>query len=131
MSIPAQIKYIVLTVLFCLSTFNIFKTTLNIFQSSKRLESLHGEVDSLEQKRDTLIAETEYKKTTDYIEEKARNELNFIKPGESVFVMPKKVLGIQDERGDFVGPTTQDKVMQVNNKVMTQNNAKMWLELFF
>ena len=105
MSFPAQVKYIVLTLLFVVATVNSTRTTMDILKSSKRLENLKGEVNSLEEKRAYLNSTLEYKRTDEFVEERARNALNLIKPGEKVYVHPK-VLGKSIERQDT---QTQEK----------------------
>ena len=93
MSIPARPKYIVLSILFVLATINFTKTTVSILESSKRLDSLKGEVTQLEARQAQLRQELAYKKTDSFIEEEARNKLNMAKVGEEVFIFPQIVEG--------------------------------------
>jgi cell division protein FtsB len=117
MSIPAQLKYIVFTLLFTIATVNLVRTTLNILHSSQRLEDLKTEVSKLETKRSKMEDIIEYKKTDEFIEERARNALNLIKPGEKVFVMPV-VLAASSEK-------TVSTVVEKE-----KSNFELWLELF-
>ena len=83
----AQTRYVILSILLIFATVNITKTTLDILQSSKRLNELQGEVSELEDKKTSLTNTIDYKNSDAYVEEKARNELNLIKPGEKVYVV--------------------------------------------
>ena len=118
MSVPAHLKYIVLTILFLIATVNSTRTTMDILKSSKRLENLKGEVSTLEEKRAYLETTLQYKKTDEFVEEQARNALNLVKPGERVYVYPN-VLGTNSER---VGSQTADK---------EKTAFQLWYELFF
>ena len=93
MSLPAQIKYIVLSIMFVIASINFTRTALDILQNSKRLESLQTEVSVLEFKQEELNNSIAYKKSVDFVEERARNALNMIKPNEKVFVASTNVLG--------------------------------------
>jgi cell division protein FtsB len=117
MSIPAQLKYIVFTLLFVIATVNFARTTLTILHSSQRLEDLKTDVSTLEAKRSNMEKTIEYKKTDEFIEERARNALNLIKPGERVFVMPV-VLAASSEKS-------------VSNAVEKEkSNFQRWIDLF-
>ena len=89
MSIPAQVKYIGLSLLFAFATINLTRTTLNIIKSSERLNEAKREVLSLEEEKKRLEKELAYRKTDEFIEEKARNQLSLIRPGEQVFIVPE------------------------------------------
>jgi cell division protein FtsB len=118
MSIPAQFKYLIFTILFTVATVNFVRTTMNVLQSSKRLENLKEEVVSLEEKRAYLEQTIDYKKTDEYAEERARNALNLIKPGEKLYVS-STVLGKASERVKE----------ELENK--EKSNIQLWYELFF
>ena len=118
MSFPAYVKYIALTVLFIVAAVNFARTTMDILQSSQRLDNLRDDVVSLEEKRAYLEETLKYKKTEEYIEERARNALNLIKPGERVFVTPEVLAGSAE--GTEVIPQNMEK-----------SNVQLWLELLF
>ena len=117
MSIPARLKYILLTLIFTIATVNFVRTTLDILQSSKRLEDLRAEVSDMDAQKTQLQADLEYKKTRDYIEERARNALNMIKPGEKVYV-PTAVLGVATSSPSYAAPQAE------------KSNLQLWYELF-
>lgn len=100
MKISAQIKYVFLSVFLVFATISFTKTTLDIVKSSKRIDDLNAEVSELEKQKSGLEAEIGYKKTDEYIEERARNDLSLIKPGEEVFVViEKEEEGAEDLKG--------------------------------
>jgi len=117
MSILAQLKYIVFTLLFVVATVNFARTTLTILHSSQRLEDLKTNVATLEAKRSNMETTIAYKKTDEFIVERARNALNLIKPGEKVFVMPV-VLAASSEK--LVSNTVEKE----------KSNFQSWLDLF-
>jgi cell division protein FtsB len=118
MSFPAHLKYLMLTLLFGMFAVNSVRTTLDILESSKRLESLQSEVGALEEKKGFLERSLEYKKTEEYIEERARNALNLVRPGEEVYVSPR-VMGSSSER------------LEEFRSKEDRPNYLLWLELFF
>ncbi len=120
MSVPAQVKYIVISLLFVLATINFTRTTLNIIQSSKRLDNLKEEVSTLDSKKTAKEKELAYKKSTDFVEAEARNKLSLIKSGEEVFVLPESKDSASKES---VLSSATPKVD------VTKSNATRWLEL--
>jgi cell division protein DivIC len=118
MLIPRYTRHIILAVLFIVAAVNFTKTTLDVMESSKRLDTLRSDVVTLEEKRGRLEEELTYKKTESFIEKEARNKLGLVRPGEQVFVV-RNVLGDESYRaGDTVdtGPVS---------------NVRMWIDLFF
>ena len=118
MSFPAQIKYIVFTLLFAIATINFARTTLNILHSSQRLEDLKADVAGLETKSSDMGNAIAYKKTNEFIEERARNALNLVKPGEKVFVMPVVLAASFVQSSELA----EEK---------DRSNLELWSELFF
>lgn len=119
MSIPAYIKYIGLTALFAMAAINFTRTTLNIIQSSKRLDNVKAEVAGLSVKKDELTAELEYKKSDFYVEEEARNKLGMVRPGEFVFVA-------SNDPSEATHKDTSEDSLYIE-----QSNMRRWLNLFF
>jgi len=126
MSIPPAVKYIALSILLTVATINFTRTIFDILESSKRLTNTKAEVLSLETKRIELENELERKKTAEFIEEKARNELNLKKPGEDVFIAPKG-LGKEDD-------VASEKIKKKGGKAgggSVESNVEAWVDLFF
>ncbi len=128
---PARLKYIVISLLLLFGMFNFTRTTMDIIQSSKRLESMQKTVSSLEKKKLALDKELKYKKTARFIEEQARNRLNMAKKGEDVLVLPaalrdpsKITSRLEKPNGQVMGDTDS-----VENE--ERRNFWLWLELFF
>lgn len=128
MTSPAQpkIKYLILSAVFLIAAYNLTRTTFEILQSSKRLDSLKDEVSTLESKKDVLEQEVAYKQTSEYVEEQARNALNLIKPGEKVYVVPQ-VLGKSTKQSDS---DDDDKKIASSESTDGKSNIQKWLELF-
>lgn len=128
MTSPAQpkIKYLVLSAVFLIAAYNLTRTTIEILQSSKRLDDLKDEVSMLESKKDLLKQEVSYKQTDDYIEEQARNALNLVKPGEKVYVVPQ-VLGKNTASNDNKTETTK---IASGEPTDNKSNMQLWIELF-
>ncbi len=128
---PARLKYIVISLLLVFGMFNFTRTTMDIIQSSKRLESMQKTVSSLEKKKKALDKELKYKKTTRFVEEQARNRLNMAKRGEDVLVLPvalrdtsKITSRLETPNGQVMGDTDS-----MENE--ERRNFWLWLELFF
>lgn len=118
--ILSKLKYIALTALLALSAYNISKTTLEIYGSSKRVDELKTEVDGKVSENDSLKKELSYKETKEFVEEEARNKLNLVKPGESVLIPVKN-------GGDTLGISTEPTSTSVANA----SNLERWYRLFF
>lgn len=80
----------------------------------------------MKKQAEDLNADIEYKKTDAYIEEKARNDLNMIKPGERVYVVV-----------DSGKTTSSSEVLGTQNKSEKEKdgpkdaNWYAWYKLFF
>jgi len=107
-------------------SFGLIRSSFEVFKGVGRMSDLEKEVAGLQNKEKELEESIEYKKTAEYIEEKARNDLNLIKPGESVYVISgpgsesysdKKVLSTSSER--------------LGMKRIEDTNWYKWYKLFF
>jgi len=151
MRISAQLKYIVLSVLLVVATVSFTRTTLDIVKSSKRLDDLNEEVGEMEKKKGELQAEIDFKKTDEYIEERARNALSLVKPGEEIFI----VVGEKSDGGESgwgseavdggggskvagakSGEETADEAESVKGALSKKesfrdSNLYLWYKLFF
>lgn len=87
MPTKGKIKYIVISILLLTLSFGLIRSSVGIFKGGKRLTDLESEVSSLQDRKYELEENIEYKKTDEYVEEKARNDLNLIKPGEIIYVI--------------------------------------------
>lgn len=93
MSIPAYAKHIFFSVLFIIATVNFTRTTLNIIESSRRLEELKNQVSTLEEDKKSLQSDIAYKSSDFFVEAEARNKLGMALPDEKVFVS-ENILGL-------------------------------------
>ena len=123
----SSIRYITITALFLVLSYGLIKSSIDVYRGGQRINDLESEVSDLESRKVELEASIEYKQTAEYIEEKARNDLNLVMPGESIFVvsgpgsegfLDKKVLSGADRRD--IEPS----------KVLDANWYK-WYKLFF
>lgn len=105
--------------MFAIASVNLSRTALDILQNTKRLDAVRADVALLEGKKATLSADIDHKKSDDFIEERARNALNMIKPNEKVFVVDKSVLAVSDTREAIIPQSQQEKTA-----------SQMWLDLF-
>lgn len=122
-----QIKHITISVLLLVLSFGLIRSTFDVYKGSKRVGDLENEVLGLENKKKELEASIEYKKTNEYIEEKARNDLNLIKPGESIYVVSGP--GNEGYLDDKVLSKT-DVRTEISSKIKNTNWYK-WFKLFF
>lgn len=76
-------------------------TIREVTKSSKRLKTAQEDVLALQERRKNLLEEIEYKKTEEFVEETARNELNFIKPGEEIYIYPEEEAKERHVKTDF------------------------------
>ena len=123
MALPAHTKYIGLSILFVLASINFARTALEIIDNSKRLDELSQEVNELEMDKAQLEESVSYKKTDEYIEEKARNDLSLIRPGEKVYVIPKEIKDI-DLDSKVLGQKS------IRNIDENSSNVARWAALF-
>jgi cell division protein FtsB len=128
MFVSAKLKYVILTVLFFVAAINLTRTTLEIFKSSKRLEDLGGEVSELQREKQELEESIGYQGTDAYVEERARNDLNLIKPGDHIFVIDG---GIEVD-----GEISNDVLAEISERINKENDFKdsniyHWYRLFF
>ena len=115
-------KYLILSVLLIFASINITKTTFDILQSSKRLEELQSEVTDLDEKKLSLQNTIDYKKSDEYVQEKGRNELNLILPGEKVYVVVGNVASSAQKV--VLGTSTEESALK-------GTNVYHWYRLFF
>jgi cell division protein FtsL len=87
MSKSTKFKYIIGTVVLFVVSISLIKSSIQVFKSKGRLDDVQTELSRLESEKKRLEDEIAYKQTDEYIEEKAREDLNLIKPGEKVYVV--------------------------------------------
>lgn len=127
LSMPANLKdirNIILSLVFVAISIGFIKTTLRIWKSNRRLDEIAHEVSDLEYEKLLLEKKLAYQETPDYIEEEARNKLNFLKPGESVYVLSldlEKDLSELEKSSRNVPRNTDQK----------KSNVRLWFELLF
>ncbi len=126
MMIPAHVKYILLSILFVLASVNFTRTALEIIDNSKRLDDLSQEIAGLKDEKSSLEESVTYKQTDEYIEEKARNELSLIKPGEKVYVIPDELKNTSANDKTLNDVSLKTHLAEGSNDTLSQ-----WLTLVF
>lgn len=128
MLVPAHLKYLILTVMFAIASINFTRTTIEILNSSKRLDTMRLEVSALKTRKTTLEQEIAYANSADFIEEKARNQLGMVRTGEDVVV----VTGMPNNAPTTLGTKVAQPAITAKNKVENhnQNIPTMWFQLF-
>lgn len=134
MLFPARIKYIVLSILLIFGMFNFTRTTMDIIQTSKRLQGMQDNVKGLETRKKALERDLRYKKTSRFIEEEARNRLNMIKKGEKVLVLPvlSQKDAVKDKSRDLAKSDTTEVLGADTSTVNAEDDGNFWqwIELF-
>ena len=118
-----DIIHLVLAILFISISINLTKTTISTLKNINRLKELDLEVSDLEGEKLNIESAIEYKKTNEFVEDFARNELNLIKPGEDVFVVVDSTPEDSKEDPSLI----KDSSTNDNNL----SNWKAWIKLFF
>jgi len=124
MSKTNKTRYILGIAVFFVLSVSFIRSTFHVFKSKDRLDEVNQEVAMLERERSQIEKDIEYCKSDEYIEEKARNELNLIKPGELVYVV---------SGGDIENKESSDVLAGSDVKVEDEKDANWysWYRLFF
>jgi cell division protein FtsB len=134
MSILHKLRLIVLTIAFTLLGVNMLLGAFSSLKNIHRLEDLKNEVRGMEMRRDGLKEEIAYKSTDDYIEEKARNDLNLAKPGEKVYIVsglePEKTFSPEQKEFKELAKTSQN-VAGAHDSAIQMPVWYDWYSLFF
>jgi cell division protein FtsB len=112
--IPAYAKHLTFAALFVVAAVNFTRTTLNVIESSKRLDLLKNEVSSLDDEKKQLQEDLQYKMSDNFVEKEARNELGMAKNGEELFVVE-----------DILGATSSK-----SGDAKKRQNWQLWVEVF-
>jgi cell division protein FtsL len=125
MSKSTKFKYILGTILLFIVSISLIKSSIQVFKSKGRLDEVNQELSKLEDEKKKLEAEIQYKQTQEYIEEKARNDLNLIKPGEKVYV----VVGEENKASSETNVLSGSSERKKNDT--KDKNWYSWYKLFF
>ena len=112
-----------LLVLFCLAILLIFSYIRAYYQEYKvrsEIDTLHEEVRGLEAKKLETMEVYKYVQSQSFVEEKARTELNLLKPGEKMAIIPSS------SSTNSIGQPEPDLVKWSNVK-----NSIKWFKFFF
>ena len=132
MSSNSRLKYILGIIFFTVLSVNTVKSALNVLKSKDRLDQVNEEVAVLDKEKKEIEEEIEFKKTDEYIEEKARNDLNLIKPGEKVYVVKSTEDGVSGNvlsEADVAPSESKETVEGAEEN--KDENWYSWYRLFF
>lgn len=131
----SRIKHIAISVVLLLIAVSFIKSTVDVLKNTQRLREQKESLVLLEQQKTQLEQQVAYKKTQEFIEESARDDLNMIKPGEHVYVVSG--LGVDPETFGGSGSDSADSGFTNNNSSVAENsryggkNWYRWYKLFF
>jgi len=117
----SKVKYIVAAIFLALATYNISKTTLEIYKNSSRVEDLQTEAEAEMEENQGLKEELAFAQTDEFVEREARNKLNLIKPGEQVLIPVDSDLKLGSETAVVLG----------DKRAIIEGNFSLWYNLFF
>jgi len=103
-------KSLAISAILLLISASFITGTLKVAQRGKRLIEVKKELTLLQQEKERLEKEAEYRQSPEFVEKEARNKLNMVKPGEEVYLKPKilgdDLLGVKNARGDGLDDET-------------------------
>ncbi|TSC83879.1 MAG: septum formation initiator [Parcubacteria group bacterium Gr01-1014_13] len=115
----SRLFLLVATIIAIMVIFGYGRAYYQDYLVTQEIESLQDQAKSLEAKKMELLEVLKYVKSDSFAEEKARTELNMVKPGEQVLVVPK---------------TAEKDNRQENSTVVgfsSISNYKKWWQYFF
>lgn len=102
-----------------------------MLKNRNRLRELEQEVAVLDEKSKKINESIEYKKTDQFVEEFARDELNLVKPGEDVIVVAKDNKEPETQISYKDNQTNEDIKDKNTQKSVGNKNVEAWKKLFF
>lgn len=125
MSKGSKLKYFIGSILLFILSISFIRSSFDVLKSKDRLDSVDAEVLKLEEKKSHLEKEIAFKKTDEFVEGAARNDLNLIKEGEKVYVV-KWDGPVDYEKEDVLSTSSEGVVHESSNA-----NWYSWYQLFF
>jgi cell division protein DivIC len=129
MSFSSRLKYLAASVFFALIIVDSAKSIVTSLKNYKRLDESHAEISALQKQKTDLEDRVSYKNTGDYVEERARDDLNLIKPGEKVYIVTYKSGSQSGEKDTTVLGVSQQNL--ANKPGKSTGNWVKWYRLFF
>jgi cell division protein FtsB len=124
------LKHVIISGILLFLAFGLVKSSYEVWRGGKRLDDLEQEIKGLQAKKAALEEEIRYKQTGEFIEEKARNDLNLVKPGDSVFVVSGSGLVEEAVKGKS-GSGVVMSGKSVRTGLEEEANWYLWYKLFF
>lgn len=100
----SKLFMLVATIVAVMVVFGYGRAYYQDYLVKQEIQSLQDQTKKLEAKKMELLEVLKYVKSDSFAEEKARTELNMVKPGEQVLVVPKtEITGNRQENNNMVG----------------------------
>jgi cell division protein FtsB len=93
------------------------------YQVQKEIKKFQQQAENLKAKNIQTLEVLKHVKSQNFVEEKARTELNLVKPGENVLV-------VREEGGGETHRQDYDKVLKVEEEKNVSNPVKWWRYFF-
>lgn len=115
---PKKITFVVILVIFLVILYSLGKQIADSLQAGGRLNEEAEELVRLQRENSTLKKKLAESESVSFIEEEARNKLNFAREGESIVLIPQEEI---------------DKVIQAEKTapINQEPNWRGWLRLFW
>ncbi len=102
--LSSKLFMLVATIVAIMVVFGYARAYYQDYLVKQQISQLQDQAKSLEAKKMELLEVLKYVKSDSFAEEKARTELNMVKPGEQVLVVPKaEVADNRQEKNSMVG----------------------------
>lgn len=101
-----------------LFVFNLTGSIWRLWQQNKPLEEMQKRLEELREENERLQREEAYIKSERFLEEQARNKLNWAKEDEAIVILPEEMLNLKEG--------TEEK-----EEVKEPANWQKWLEVFW
>lgn len=101
-----------------LFVFNLTGSIWRLWQQNKPLEEMQKRLEELREENERLKREKAYINSERFLEEQARDKLNWAKEDEAIVILPEEILNLKDE---------EEK--QGSEKEVA--NWQKWLEIFW
>lgn len=109
-------------VIFALS---LARTAQQISGGKRRLTEVKNEADQLAQQKNELEKQVNERQSLTFLEREARNNLNLVKPGERIVILPKNTNEPSSSMDKGPGDDNSDP------KISSEPNWVKWKRLFF
>ncbi len=126
-----DLKFITISIILLALSVGLVRSSIGLLSGGKRLKEIELEVVGLESQKGTLEKSIKYKQTNDYIEERARNDLNLVKPGEKIYVVASGSGGSDNQNSNIPNVLSSSSKKLEESMGIKSTNLYQWYKLFF